>query len=160
MSDEKLHQQTTIILSGALFSAEGKLLLLRRADNQQWELPGGTLEFGEPPETGLARCFSETTDLDVSADRSLGAWSTTEQQALLDSGAAGQASSGTLCHVVHIDYTVRLMGALLTVDIDRERHTEFAWLTRDAALERADSPALRTALQRAFDMLTRARKNG
>lgn len=31
----------------ALFDAEGRVLMLRRKDNEKWTMPGGTLEFGE-----------------------------------------------------------------------------------------------------------------
>ena len=31
----------------ALFDSGGKILLLRRKDNDKWTMPGGTLDFGE-----------------------------------------------------------------------------------------------------------------
>src|SRR5437764_14428891 len=109
-----MEQKTIVIVSGALFSPEGKLLLVRRAEDSQWEMPGGAIEFGESPEPGLVRCFSEATDIDITTDRALGSWSAVERTAELSR------------HVVHIDYTVKCAGALLGVQIDRARHAEFA----------------------------------
>ncbi|MEJ5248259.1 NUDIX hydrolase N-terminal domain-containing protein [Caldilinea sp.] len=39
----------------AIIDAEGRLLLIRRADNGLWALPGGALEVGETPAQGAAR---------------------------------------------------------------------------------------------------------
>ena len=38
---------------------DGRFLLIRRADNGMWCLPGGTLEWGETLRTGLARELEE-----------------------------------------------------------------------------------------------------
>lgn len=35
--------------------ADGQLLLIRRGDTGTWALPGGTLEWGEPAKTAIAR---------------------------------------------------------------------------------------------------------
>ncbi|HYG78307.1 MAG TPA: NUDIX domain-containing protein [Planctomycetota bacterium] len=140
-------QQTILIVSGALFSAEGKLLLLRRADDKEWEMPGGELDFGEAPELGLIRQFSETTDIEVSVDRPLGAWSSLE------------STGDRAIYTVHIDFTVKCSGALLGVDIDPSRHAEFAWMSRPQAAASMPLPAKREAVERAFVALTRSRKN-
>lgn len=143
---DSVEQRTSILLGGALFSAEGKLLLLRRADTGEWELPGGPLEFGEAPELGLVRCFREATDMDVAVDRPLGAWSTLERN--------GERER----HTVHVGYTVTLSGGLVSVDVDRAAHAGFAWLTRDEAASRITVPALRDAVARAFAALAQSRK--
>lgn len=39
----------------AIIDAEGRLLLIRRADNGLWALPGGALEVGETPAQGAVR---------------------------------------------------------------------------------------------------------
>ena len=147
-------QNTFVIVSGALFSPEGKLLLLRKAELAQeadcivWELPGGRLDFGESPELGLVRCFLETTALDISVDRPLSAWS-------FLSGAESQMPQ----HHVHIDFMVRNSSAFLGVDIDSDRHAAFTWATQAAAAEQVNAPAARASVQRAFLALARTRKN-
>jgi 8-oxo-dGTP diphosphatase len=139
--------QTIVLVSGALFSPEGKLLLLRRASDNEWEMPGGAIEFGEAPEPGLVRCFADATDIDINTDRPLGSWSIVEK--------SGECS----IHYVHIDYTVKCSGALLGVEIDRARHAEFAWLPKAEALAKMTVPAERHSVERAFNMLARSRKN-
>ena len=141
-----MNASTTVHLAGALFSGEGKLLLLRRLDTV-WELPHGTLEFGEEPEIGLARIFAELTGIDIAPDRPVGAWSVLT------------ASGDRHIHEVHIGYTVTLSGALLAVELDAERHGAFAWIHQHELAEKIDTPTMRKACERAFGMLARTRKN-
>jgi 8-oxo-dGTP diphosphatase len=55
---------------------DGKIVLVRRADNGMWCLPGGTLEWGETLVTGLARELEEEAGITRhSVVRVLGAWS-------------------------------------------------------------------------------------
>jgi 8-oxo-dGTP diphosphatase len=56
--------------------ADGRIVLVRRADNGMWCLPGGTLEWGETLVTGLARELEEEAGITRhSVVRVLGAWS-------------------------------------------------------------------------------------
>lgn len=46
---------------GAIIDDAGRLLLIQRADNGKWAMPGGLLEVGETPAEGVAReVFEET----------------------------------------------------------------------------------------------------
>jgi ADP-ribose pyrophosphatase YjhB (NUDIX family) len=46
---------------GAVIDDTGRLLLIQRADNGMWAMPGGLLEVGETPAEGVAReVFEET----------------------------------------------------------------------------------------------------
>ena len=45
----------------ALIDAEGRMLLIRRADNGKWAMPGGALEVGETPAQGVQREAWEET---------------------------------------------------------------------------------------------------
>jgi ADP-ribose pyrophosphatase YjhB (NUDIX family) len=45
----------------AVIDEEGRILLIRRADNHKWAMPGGALEVGETPAEGIQReVFEET----------------------------------------------------------------------------------------------------
>jgi 8-oxo-dGTP diphosphatase len=55
---------------------EGKIVLVRRADNGMWCLPGGTLEWGETLTLGLTRELDEEAGITKhTVERVLGAWS-------------------------------------------------------------------------------------
>ena len=45
----------------AVIDDEGRILLIRRADNQMWAMPGGALEVGETPAEGVVREALEET---------------------------------------------------------------------------------------------------
>lgn len=62
---ERLHARFNIAAVGVFFDPQGRVLLLRhvlRADSG-WGLPGGFLQAGEEPESGLARELREETGL-------------------------------------------------------------------------------------------------
>lgn len=68
-------------LSGALFPVSikgvvvvgGRVLVLRN-ERAEWELPGGRLEPGEPPEACLAREIAEETGLAIEPEAALDSW--------------------------------------------------------------------------------------
>jgi 8-oxo-dGTP pyrophosphatase MutT (NUDIX family) len=64
VSDET-HLTATISQRGVLFSAEGRVLVLKRRSDGGWELPGGRLEPYEDAPDGVHREIVEETGLDV-----------------------------------------------------------------------------------------------
>lgn len=52
-------------VNGVVFTDEGKILLERRADDNQWGIPGGWSEVGESPEESVKREIYEETGLKV-----------------------------------------------------------------------------------------------
>lgn len=48
---------------GAVIDREGQILLIRRADNGRWAMPGGALEVGETPAEGVQREILEETGI-------------------------------------------------------------------------------------------------
>ncbi|MCM1989349.1 NUDIX hydrolase N-terminal domain-containing protein [Oceanirhabdus seepicola] len=52
-------------VNGVVFSEDGKILLERRADDNQWGIPGGWAEVGESPEQSVQREIYEETGLKV-----------------------------------------------------------------------------------------------
>ena len=51
----------------AVIDEQGRILLVRRADNGMWAMPGGALEVGETPAEGVAREAREETGVECRA---------------------------------------------------------------------------------------------
>jgi ADP-ribose pyrophosphatase YjhB (NUDIX family) len=62
---EKLGVCPVLGSDAAIFDSRGKILLLKRTDNEKWCLPCGLVEAGESPEQGAIREAREETGLDV-----------------------------------------------------------------------------------------------
>jgi ADP-ribose pyrophosphatase YjhB (NUDIX family) len=60
------------VVETATFDDDGRILLMRRADNELWGLPGGACDVGEAPSTGAAREAWEETGCIVEIDHLLG----------------------------------------------------------------------------------------
>ena len=55
----------SVSVSGVIPDDHGRVLLIRRRDNQHWEPPGGVLELTETIQDGLRREIREETGLDI-----------------------------------------------------------------------------------------------
>ena len=60
--------------SVAAFDDEGRVVLIKRADNQRWALPGGYAEVGSPPSANALREMREETGFDVAIERLVGVY--------------------------------------------------------------------------------------
>ena len=60
--------------SVAAFDGEGRAVLIRRADNERWALPGGYAEIGSPPSANALREFNEETGLEAELERLVGVY--------------------------------------------------------------------------------------
>lgn len=59
--DDLEYRTPYAVVDTALFDDADRLLLIRRADNGRWALPGGACDVGEPPAIGAAREVWEET---------------------------------------------------------------------------------------------------
>ena len=58
--------------AGAVVIADGRVLILRRSDREEWVFPKGHLEPGERPEDAAVREVREETGLEVTLSAPLG----------------------------------------------------------------------------------------
>jgi ADP-ribose pyrophosphatase YjhB (NUDIX family) len=60
--------------SVAAFGADGRAVLIQRADNKRWALPGGYAEIGSPPSENALREFKEETGFEAELERLVGVY--------------------------------------------------------------------------------------
>ena len=72
--------------SAAVFDAQGRILLTKRADNGQWCLPGGAVEAGESVAEACEREVREETGLLVRVKRLVGVYSYSDQLVVYPDG--------------------------------------------------------------------------
>lgn len=58
----------------AFILRDGKLLMVREAEDGLWSLPGGWADVGDTPSTAVCREVAEETGLEVKATKLLGVW--------------------------------------------------------------------------------------
>ncbi|TKI04491.1 NUDIX hydrolase [Martelella alba] len=58
----------------AVIVRDGKVLMVREADDKLWSLPGGWADVGDTPSNAVCREVREETGLLVGAERLLGVW--------------------------------------------------------------------------------------
>jgi 8-oxo-dGTP diphosphatase len=63
------HYRHSVAVAGVVVREDGKILVIRRRDNGQYQAPGGILERDERIEHGLAREILEETGLRVAPER-------------------------------------------------------------------------------------------
>jgi 8-oxo-dGTP diphosphatase len=66
--------QHSVSVSAAVVAPDGRVLVVRRRDNGQWEPPGGVLELNETIEDGLHREVFEETGLMIALDALTGVY--------------------------------------------------------------------------------------
>ncbi len=65
-------QSPKVAASGALFDAQGRVLLMQRSDNKLWAMPGGMVEVGETAAQAAEREIWEETGVRVRAEQLIG----------------------------------------------------------------------------------------
>ncbi|MFC4565466.1 NUDIX domain-containing protein [Nocardiopsis mangrovi] len=70
-SDSPRH---SVSVTGVVVRDDGKVLVIRRADDGRWVPPGGVLELDESPEAGVVREVLEETGMKVIPERLVGVY--------------------------------------------------------------------------------------
>ncbi|MFC4407845.1 HAD-IIA family hydrolase [Haloarchaeobius iranensis] len=104
---------------GAVASnGSGEVLLLKRADKEQWALPTGTVERGESVEEAISREMREETGLHITVERLTGVYSHPEQQVF-------SYPSGETVHFVTNCFLCSVDGGTLEADQDEALEVGF-----------------------------------
>ncbi|BCK69788.1 NUDIX hydrolase [Streptomyces libani subsp. rufus] len=64
----------SVSVAGVVVREDGRVLVIKRADNGAWEAPGGVLELNERPEEGVCREVLEETGIKVETQRLTGVY--------------------------------------------------------------------------------------
>lgn len=97
-------------VAGIIANDEGALLLQLRSDNGKWTLPGGALDPGEIPATGVVREVYEETGLQVVPQRIVGIYGGPEY--------IFAYPNGDEVAIVNITFACEMVGGHLRVDDD------------------------------------------
>jgi len=129
MADEHLH--ATVSVRGIVIEPRGRILVLQRAADSEWELPGGRLAPGEPTIDGLHREITEETGLPADIDDIVAAnsWINTDEQ--------GRFAVHYRCYAPHREIPLS------------DEHVDAQWITQadvDALLREPQVAAVRAAI--------------
>jgi len=126
---------TAIVTDG-----EGRIVLVKRKDNDLWALPGGAMELGESIEQAAVREVLEETGLDVEIDYLVGVYSNPHHVMAYDDGEVRQQFS--LC------FTTKLTGGELQF-VDES--TDIAWVSEVDLMNHPMHPSMRMRIQHFLD---------
>ena len=59
----------SVSVAGAVIREDGRMLVIKRRDNGNWEPPGGVLELNETPQEGVVREVLEETGIHVEVEQ-------------------------------------------------------------------------------------------
>ncbi len=83
----------------------GEILLIQRADNAHWGLPGGHVEPGESVAQAAAREVLEETGCEIEVGRLIGVYSDPERQTV-------ESSSGECSQFINLCFEGRVVGEM------------------------------------------------
>ncbi len=107
--------------SAVVTNEHGEILMQRRADNDLWALPGGTMDFGETIAQTAVREVHEETGLDVEIQGIVGIYS--------DPRHVIEYSDGEVRQQFNICFAARLIGGTLRRS---DESTDVRWIPAGA----------------------------
>ncbi|WP_316574259.1 NUDIX hydrolase [Nocardia canadensis] len=115
-----------VAVSAVVLDGDGRILMIRRTDNDRYSIPGGGLEAGETVSEAVAREVLEETGIEVDVSDMVGVFSNPEHVIAYDDGEVRQEFS--------ICFRARPIGGTLRTS---EESKEVLWVA-PAALDSLD----------------------
>jgi len=121
-----------VAATGIVLNRDGKVLLVRRRDNGNWEPPGGVVELDDSLEGAVAREVREESGIEVDVIRLSGVYKNV--------GAKGT-------HVVSLVFLCRAVGGKPTTG---DETSEVGWFSPEEAMRLVSRERMRIRLQDAL----------
>ena len=140
LDDPAAPKANSIVVATSAFVEDdhGRVLLIRRADNGLWSLPGGGMEPGETVTGCAAREVEEETGIGIEVTGLVGIFSNPAHVVAYPDGEVRQSFS--ICVRARV-----LNGTIRTSD----ESTDVAWISRDELAQRDMHPEIRRRIERA-----------
>jgi ADP-ribose pyrophosphatase YjhB (NUDIX family) len=132
-------ERTLLATAGVACVADDAILLVQRADDGTWCLPGGRVEFGESVEDCAAREFAEETGRRVELTGLLGVYSRPPDQ-------IHRYPDGTVAHFVGVVFEGRAGPSIRPLADDSVDTRWFAAAELPPNVMASDAPIIRDAL--------------
>ncbi|TWP51262.1 NUDIX domain-containing protein [Lentzea tibetensis] len=118
----------------------GRVLMIRRTDNDRYAIPGGQQEVGETLAQAAVREVQEETGVDVEVTELVGLYSNPAHVIAYDDGEVRQEFS--------ICFRARLLGGKLRTSSESK---EVHWVSRDQLNELNIHPSIRLRLEHGYE---------
>ncbi|ALG13560.1 NUDIX hydrolase [Kibdelosporangium phytohabitans] len=129
-----------VAVSAFVLDADGRLLMIRRTDNDLYSIPGGQLELGETLTQTAVREFIEETGIEIEVTGLIGIYSNPDHVIAYDDGEVRQEFS--------ICFRGRPIGGELRTSSESK---EAAWIEQPLLAELTIHPSTRLRIQHGFD---------
>jgi len=138
LNDANAPEANSIVpaVSAIVTDHRGRLLLIRRTDNNYWAIPGGGVNPGETVSEAAAREVKEETGIDCEVNGLVGIYSDPHHVAAYDDGEVRQEFS--------ICFTTRTLGGSLRTSSES---SEVGFVPLDAISELSIHPSIRLRIQ-------------
>ncbi len=141
LNDPNAPKANSIVVATSAYveDNQGRVLLIRRADNGLWALPGGGMEPGETVSGCAIREVREETGIEIEVAGLVGIFSNPRHVVAYPDGEVRQAFSICL-RAQAIDGTIRISDESIQVD----------WIPRDQIPQLDMHPEIRRRIERAI----------
>jgi ADP-ribose pyrophosphatase YjhB (NUDIX family) len=127
-------------VSAIVTDEHGRMLLIRRTDNNYWSIPGGGVNPGESVSQAAAREVKEETGIDCQVTGLVGIYSNPDHVAAYDDGEVRQEFS--------ICFTARTLGGSISTSSES---SEVRFVPIDAIPDLSIHPSIRLRIQHYLD---------